>query len=109
EARTRQDTADLNLFAECDQIRHDAKMLTAPRLTRSAAAALHFVENQEDIACVADFAQLTQPLAPEMIVAAFALDRFDDDGANVGSAFLNEVTNFRFASVLALDYVALAI
>ena len=58
-------------------------MFTAPVATRRTHAALHFVEDEEDIVFVANFSQFLQPFAAEMIVTAFALDRFNDDGANV--------------------------
>ena len=44
---------------------------------------LHFVENEEHLVLVADLAQRPQPFAAEMIVAAFALDRLDDDRGDV--------------------------
>ena len=56
-------------------------MFAAPVATSCTHSALHFVENQKDIVFVANLAQLLQPFAAEMIVAAFALNRLNDDGA----------------------------
>ena len=69
-------------------------MLAAPGAAGRAHAGLHFVENEKHLVLVADFAQLLQPFAAEMIIAALALDRLDDDGANVGAAFRNRLSNF---------------
>ena len=52
---------------------------------------LHFVEDQEHLVLVADLAQLLQQLAAEMIVAAFALDRLDDDRGDVDAALVDEL------------------
>ena len=58
-------------------------MFAAPVASGDAHAALHFVENQQDIVLVANFPQLLQPFAAEMVVSAFTLDWLDNDGANV--------------------------
>ena len=50
------------------------------------SAALHFVENEEHFVLVANAAKRLQPFAAEMIVAAFALDRLDDDRGDVDAA-----------------------
>ena len=69
-------------------------MFAAPVAAGGAHAALHFVENQQDIVFVGNFSQLLQPFTPEMVVAAFALDRLDDDCADVDVALLDEIANF---------------
>ena len=79
-------------------------MLTAPGLA-SREAGLHFVEDQQDIAFVADRPQFAQPFTPKMIVTAFALDRLDDDRRDIRSAFVNKLTNFHFRFFLSLDHV----
>ena len=61
-------------------------MFTAPVATRRTHAALHFVEDEEHLVLVANLSQFLQPFAAEMIVAALALDRLNDDGANVDAA-----------------------
>ena len=48
-----------------------------------------------------------QPFAAEMIVAAFALDRLDDDRGDIDAAFPNELHDLRFRLFLARDDVAL--
>src|SRR6059058_6554331 len=87
-------------------------MLTAPHLTGDTHAALHFVEDEKDVVFVADLAELFQPFAPEMIIAALALDRFDDDGADVDLAPLSGVDvsmYFLFGFFLTRNDVALAL
>src|SRR5437763_14836722 len=44
-----------------------------------------------------------------MIVAPFSLDRFDYDRGDVGPAFIEEFTNFRFGFFLALNHIALSL
>src|SRR2546428_9341830 len=53
----------------------------------------HFVENQKDVALVADFPQFPQPFATEMIVAALTLDRFDDNRGDVDPGRSEEHTS----------------
>ena len=67
-------------------------MLTAPGAT-GRETGLHFIEDQQDVAFVADRPQFAQPFAPKMIVTALALDRLDDDGSDVGSAFVDKLPN----------------
>ena len=43
-----------------------------------------------------------------MIVAPLALDRLDDDGANVDVSFKNKFPNFLFRFFLALNRIAFA-
>ena len=96
EPRSGHHAANLHFFSERQQIRLHVEMLATPGATSGAQSGLHFVENQQDVALVADLAQLPQPFATEMIVAAFALDRFDYDRGDVGPAFIDEFPNFRF-------------
>src|SRR5437868_15014479 len=84
-------------------------MLATPGAPSSAMPGLHFVETQQDVALVADFPQLAQPFATEMIVAPFSLDRFDYDRGDVGPAFIDECPNFRFRFFLALNHIAFAL
>ena len=70
---------------------------------------LHFVENEKHFVLVADLAQFLQPFAAEMIVAAFALDRLDDDGADIGAALRNRLSDFLFGFLLARDHVRFAL
>ena len=44
-----------------------------------------------------------------MIVAAFALDRFDDDGADVDLAPVDELTNLSLRFLFALDHIRFAL
>src|SRR5262249_15990434 len=43
-----------------------------------------------------------------MVVAPLALDRLDDDGADVDVALLNEVANLALGFLFSLDHVRLA-
>src|SRR5205807_6684160 len=91
QTRTGHHSAGLRFFSKHEQIGQDIEMLAAPRLSSDAHAALHLVENEQEIVVVADLAQLFQPLAAKMIIAALALDRLDDDGADVDLAPLSGV------------------
>ena len=70
-------------------------MLTAPGAP-GREAGLHFIEDQQDVAFVADRAQFAQPFTPKMIVTALALDRLDDDSSDIHSAFVDELPNLDF-------------
>jgi len=83
-------------------------MFAAPIATGGAHAALHFVEDQEDIVFVGNRPQFLQPFTAEMVVAALALDRLDNDGANVDVALLDEVADLALGFLFALDYVRFA-
>src|SRR5205807_1205214 len=82
------------------------EMLATPDTASRAKTALNLVENQEHLIFIANFPQLPQPFAAEMIIAAFALDRFDDDGSDVGPALSDESPDFRFRFFLPRDHIA---
>src|SRR6266545_4089109 len=109
ETRTGHHPADLRLFPKREQIWHDTKMFAAPVATGCAHAALHLVEDQKDIGFVANLSQFLQPFAAEMIIAAFALDRLDDDCADVDLALLDELSNLALSLLFALDYIGFAL
>ncbi len=88
EPRPGHHATDLRLFPERHQVGQHAEMLAAPVAAGRSHAALHFVENEQHFVLVADAAQRLQPFAAEMIVAAFALDRLDDDRGDVDAALL---------------------
>jgi len=83
------DATDLRLFAEGEQVRQYIEVLTAPVAASCAHAALHFIENQEQIVLVANIPQSLEPFGAKMIIAPFALDGFDDDGGDVGAALFD--------------------
>src|SRR6476469_4094913 len=83
-------------------------MFAAPIAARGPHAALHFVENQQDIVFVGNFSQFLQPFTAKMIVAALALDRLDDYGANVDVPLLDEIADLALGFLFALDYIRLA-
>ena len=64
-----------------------SEMLAAPVLAGDAHARLHFVKDQQHVVFIADPAKRLQPFAAKMVVAAFALDRLNDDGGDVHAAF----------------------
>src|SRR5438067_8393844 len=84
-------------------------MLATPGPTSRAEPSLDFVENQQDIVLIANLAQLPQPFPTEMIVAALALNWFDDDCGDVGPAFVDEFSDLRFGSFLAFDHICFAL
>ena len=49
------------------------------------------VEDEQDVVRVAEAAQGAEPFGAEMIVAAFALDRLDDDGGDVRAASCDDL------------------
>src|SRR5207244_6493006 len=80
-------------------------MFAAPIAAAGAHAALHFVKNEQDIVFVTNSAQLLQPFTAEMVVAPLALDRLDDNGANVDVALLDELVNLALGLLFPLNYV----
>src|SRR5437016_7298703 len=83
-------------------------MFATPVTAGGAHAALHFVENQQDIVFVGNISQLLQPFTAKMIVASFALDRLDNNRANVDVALLNEITDLALGFLFPLNHVRLA-
>ena len=75
--------ANLSLLAEGDDVGFDAHVLDSPHLAGSAHAGLDFVGDQHEVVFVGQPPQFRKELRAEMIVAAFALDRFDDQRGDV--------------------------
>jgi ParB family chromosome partitioning protein len=71
--------AHLRLLAERDDVGLDVVVLPHPRLARSEEAGLHFVEHEQRFVLVGVAAQALQELRAEVVVAAFALHRLDQD------------------------------
>src|SRR5262245_1029816 len=84
-------------------------MFAAPIATGGAHPALDFVETQQDIVFVRNLSQFLEPFTAKMIVATFALDRLDDDGADVDVALLDEVADFALGLLFALDHIRLTL
>src|SRR5882757_76020 len=84
-------------------------MLATPHLSGNTHAALHFVEDEEDVVLIADFAQLLQPFASEIIIAAFTLDRLNDDGADVDLTLVEVSMDLLLRLFLARNHVLLAL
>src|SRR2546428_7440524 len=100
-----QDASDLRLFSKSQQVGQNIEMLETPIATSHSHAALHLIENQEEVVFVANLSELLQPFAAKMIVAALALDRFDDDRANVCVVLLNEIVDLALGFLFALDHI----
>ena len=84
-------------------------MLAAPVLAGDAHAALHFVEDEQHLVLVANAAQGAEQFAAEMIVAALALDRLDNDGGDIGAFLPNEFHDLRFGAFFLRDDVGFAL
>src|SRR5215471_2809004 len=83
-------------------------MFAAPIAAGGAHAALHFIENQQDIVFIRNLSKFLQPFTAEMVVAPLALDRLDDNGANVDVTLLNEIADLALRSLFAFDHVRFA-
>src|SRR5436190_23773881 len=84
-------------------------MFAAPVASRCAHAALHFIKDEKNLVLVANLSQFQQPFAPEMIVTAFTLNRFDDNGADIDAALVYEVTDFAFGLLFARNHIGFAL
>ena len=84
-------------------------MLAAPIATSRAHAALHFIENEEDIVRIGNFPQLLQPFAAEMVIATLALDWLDNDGADVDLPLADKVVNLAFSLLFPFDHIGFAL
>src|SRR5689334_25024774 len=82
-------------------------MLRAPSLAGRSQTGLDLIKNQQDLVFITDFADFLQPLAAKMVVAALTLDRFNNDGADIGPSFGNPTLNFLGRYFLARDDVFL--
>src|SRR5436190_1785454 len=81
-------------------------MFAAPGAPGRAHPALHFIEDEEDFIFVADAPKRLQPFTAKMVIPALALDRLNDDGADVDLAFINKFSDLTFRFLFAVDYVA---
>src|SRR6185295_4439013 len=102
---TGHDAADLCFFTESEQVGQHIEMFTAPVAACKARAALDLVENQQHAKLVRQLTEFAQPFAAEMIVAALALDRLDDDGRDVQRVRFEDSTNRHLAFAFAHDDV----
>src|SRR2546428_13636476 len=104
-----QDASDLRLFSKSQQVGQHNEMLEAPIATSHSHAALHLIENQQEVVFVANLSQLLQPFAAKMIVAALALDRFDDQRANIDPALLNELADLTLGFLFPFEHIGFAL
>src|SRR5438874_5647386 len=84
-------------------------MFAAPVASRCAHAALHFIKDEKNVVLVANLSQFLQPVAAEMIVTAFALDRLNDNRADVNPSLIDEVTDLAFGFLFACYHIGLAL
>jgi hypothetical protein len=75
------EAADLGLLGEGEDVGLDAEVLEAPPLAGGREAGLHLVGVEQELALVGEVAQRLQELAPEVVVAAFGLDRLEISAA----------------------------
>src|SRR5438046_5703948 len=81
-------------------------MFAAPIAAGRAHPALHFIEDKEDVIFVADAPKRLQPFTAKMVIAAFTLDRLNDDGTDVDLAFINKFSNLAFRFLFAVVHVS---
>ncbi len=73
------DAAHLGLLGEGEDVRLDAEVLEGPPAAGGAEAGLHLVEDEQELVLVGELAQPAEELGAEVVVAALALDRLDDE------------------------------
>ena len=103
EATPGQDAAHLRFFAEGDDVGLDAEGLVRPEHPGNADAALHLVEDQERVVFEGEGFEGLEKLGPEVMVAAFALDRLDKDAGDVVFALAEIVPGLRQRPLFALN------
>src|SRR5205807_8756646 len=89
-------------------IGHNIEMFAAPVAPRRTHSALHFVEDKKNVVFVANPPQFLQPLTAEMIIAAFALDRLNDNGTDVDPPLVDEVPDLALGYLFARDHIGFA-
>src|SRR5262245_19644365 len=72
-----------NALRTTDDIRLDAGVFDREHLAGSSHTALHFVDDEQDAMFVAERPQFAQELWRGDVIAAFALDRLDEDRGNL--------------------------
>ena len=92
----------LGFLAESDHIRWgvEAPVLVGPEFACCADAGLDLVDDEEDVVPFGDFAEAAEERGGSVVVAAFGLDGFDDDGRNGVVKGLHYV--FRFLKTAGL-------
>src|SRR6202522_769265 len=84
-------------------------MLAAPVFAGDAHAALHFVKNQQNIVVVAQTAEQLKKFGSEMVVAAFALNWFKDNGGDVHGLLREYVTKLFFRPLFLFNDIRQAL
>ena len=69
-----------NALGDGDDVRLNAGVLDGPPFSAASRAALDFIGDQQNAVLIADAAQFAHELGGRRHVAAFALDRFNEDG-----------------------------
>ena len=77
-----QKSADLRLLAERHHVGLD-EILVRPHLSGEPHSGLHFIENKQGVVLVRKLSQPLEEVLIEVMIAAFALNRFDYDRGNI--------------------------
>ena len=99
-------TAHLRLLAERQQVRNNTMMLTRPAFASDAHAGLNFVKDQQHIVLIRQLPEQSQKLRTEMIIAALALDRLNDDRGDVHSFGGKHVADFFLGNLFFRDDIS---
>src|SRR3954468_7243673 len=92
--------ADLCFLPEYQQVRQDIEMFATPFPSCCPHPALDFIKDQQNVLIICNLAELAQPFGSEVIVTSLPLNRLDDNPSHVCSAFLEDLANFLFATLL---------
>ncbi len=77
------DPADLGLLAERHDVGLEAELRVRPGGSGDADARLDLVEDEQGVVLVAEVLQGAEVARPEVVIAALALDRLEDEGGDV--------------------------
>src|SRR5437667_8610480 len=104
QARPGHDATDLRFFSESQQVGHHSKMFAAPVPARDAHPGLHLVKNEQHLVLLANLPEQLEEFAPEMVIAAFTLDRFNDDRRNMFPFLCQNIADLFFGESLFLNH-----
>src|ERR1700682_1207896 len=83
DAVVRGEPADLSLLAEAEEVRLDSHLLPAPHGPGQSDPGLNLVEDEKELELVGERSQAPEELRAEMVVAALALNRLQDQRGDV--------------------------
>src|SRR6185369_9950371 len=105
DATGHEDAADLHFLGKTQHVRLNTEFLKCPPSAGEPNPGLHLVENQQRLALIGNAPQSRQELGAEMIVSAFTLNGFDQDGGDLVSALVERALHRGERRALALDRV----